>query len=143
VRSENREALMEAFWKGDEEAFTRLLSELLLEAISYYDRREDFYHAFLTGLFSAFSYKAASNRENGLGRSDITVECEATSFAAIIEVKVAKSERGMPSMTDKALRQVAAKCYSTPFKHCKNILHWGIAFFRKSCLAKASWERRE
>lgn len=39
-----------------------------------HDYREDFYHAFLAGVFMGTGYIVKSNREHGDGRSDVTVQ---------------------------------------------------------------------
>ena len=38
-----------------------------------YDYREDFYHAFLAGIFTGAGYMVDSNKEHGKGRSDVVV----------------------------------------------------------------------
>ena len=43
----NRKALFEAVWTGNAETVTKEMTRLLRKTISYYDYREDFYHAFL------------------------------------------------------------------------------------------------
>ena len=52
ARSWNRHALFTAVWDGDSEAMTREMNTLLRMTISYHDYREDFYHAFLAGIFT-------------------------------------------------------------------------------------------
>lgn len=39
-----------------------------------YDYQEDFYHAFLAGIFNGAGYMVESNREHGEGRSDVVVK---------------------------------------------------------------------
>lgn len=69
----NRTALFEAVWNGDCERITKEMSTLLRRTISYHDYREDFYHAFLTGIFTGAGYQVHSNKEHGEGRSDVVV----------------------------------------------------------------------
>lgn len=69
----NREQLFTAVWNGDEQRITEKLNKLLRRTISYHDYREDFYHAFLAGIFTGAGYMVESNREHGQGRSDIVI----------------------------------------------------------------------
>ena len=41
---------------------------MLWNTISYHDYKEDFYHAFLTGIFMGAGEQIESNKEHGLGR---------------------------------------------------------------------------
>ncbi len=52
ARNWNREALFHAVWNADSETVTHEMSKLLRKTISYHDYREDFYHAFLAGIFT-------------------------------------------------------------------------------------------
>lgn len=74
ARDGSREEFFTALWDGNAEKLTEIISDLLFDTISYYDYRESFYHAFLTGLLSNAGYAVESNYENGLGCSDITVK---------------------------------------------------------------------
>ena len=44
----DRRPLFDAFWNGDADKLSRLVSRILLNTISYHDYKEDFYRAFLT-----------------------------------------------------------------------------------------------
>ena len=66
-----QKALMEALWSGEEETASRIMSDLLWDTISYMDYHENYYHAFLAGLFVGRGYETSSNRESGLGRPDL------------------------------------------------------------------------
>ena len=70
ARQADRKPLFSALWNGDERRATEEISRLLRKTISYHDYREDFYHAFLTGIFAGAGYMVESNREHGEGRSD-------------------------------------------------------------------------
>ena len=56
----NKNALFEAVWRGDCEKITREVSTLLRRTISYHDYGEDFYHAFLSGIFAGAGYQVDS-----------------------------------------------------------------------------------
>ena len=47
----DRRKLFEAVWSGDVETLTKEMNTLLRTTISYHDYGEDFYHAFLAGVF--------------------------------------------------------------------------------------------
>ena len=63
-----------AVWERDEEKLTEEMTKLLRKTISYHDYKEDFYHAFLAGIFAGAGYIVKSNREHGDGRSDVVVQ---------------------------------------------------------------------
>ena len=48
----NRSALFDAVWKGNIQELQGELNRLLRRTISYHDYKEDFYHAFLAGIFA-------------------------------------------------------------------------------------------
>ena len=52
ARKWNRNCLFAAVWNGDSEQITKEMNALLRRTISYHDYREDFYHAFLAGIFT-------------------------------------------------------------------------------------------
>ena len=60
----NRNALFDAVWNGDSEGITKEMNALLRRTISYHDYREDFYHAFLAGIFTGAGYMGDSNKEH-------------------------------------------------------------------------------
>ena len=65
-------SLMDSLWNGDTETASDVLSDLLWQTISYMDYHEDYYHAFLSGIFvGRGGYIVHSNKERGLGRPDI------------------------------------------------------------------------
>ena len=76
----NRNVLFDAVWKGDGDGITREMNALLRRTISYHDYREDFYHAFLAGIFTGAGYMVDSNKEHGESRSDHPCEQQQTSF---------------------------------------------------------------
>lgn len=52
----DRKELFHAVWNGDTEGLTREMNKLLRRTISYHDYKEDFYHAFLAGIFTGAGY---------------------------------------------------------------------------------------
>ena len=133
----NREALFDAVWSGDSESITREMSTLLRRTISYHDYREDFYHAFLSGIFTDAGYQVQSNKEHGEGRSDIVVCDSLNGRVAIFEAKRTKVLKDLETECDKALRQIDERMYAKDFEDAYDqVLCYGIAFFKKRCMVK-------
>ena len=59
--------MFDAVWNGDSERITKEMNSLLRRTISYHDYKEDFYHAFLAGIFTGAGYMVDSNKEHGEG----------------------------------------------------------------------------
>lgn len=92
---------------------------MLRKTISYHDYREDFYHAFLAGIFTGAGYHVESNREHGEGRSDVVVYDE------------------MEMGCEKALEQINERMYTSEYEEeYDKIQCYGICFFKKRCLIK-------
>ncbi len=137
-RESNREELFQALWNGDAEKLTILLSDLLFDTISYYDYRESFYHAFLTGLVSGAGYQVESNYENGLGRSDLVIKDRRNRRAAVIEAKWTDSEKKLERECENALQQIEDMQYAKKVERSgyRQVHSLGIAFYQKQCLVK-------
>lgn len=102
---EQQKALMKALWDGDEDKASEILSDMLWNTISYMDYHEDYYHAFLAGIFvGRGGYAVKSNRERGLGRPDLDLRDKRNRRAIIIETKKADSEERMEYWCREALR---------------------------------------
>lgn len=133
----NREALFDAVWSGDSESITREMSTLLRRTISYHDYREDFYHAFLSGIFTGAGYQVQSNKEHGEGRSDIVVCDSLNGRVAIFEAKRITLLKDLETECDKTLRQIDERMYAKDFEDAYDqVLCYGIAFFKKRCMVK-------
>ena len=90
ARVTNRKDLFDAVWNKDADKATKEISTLLRMTISYYDYRENFYHAFLAGIFAGAGYSVESNREHGEGRSDIVIYNDVTGQVAVFEAKYSR-----------------------------------------------------
>ena len=133
----NRNHLFAAVWKGDSEAVTKEMTALLRRTISYHDYREDFYHAFLAGIFTGAGYMVDSNKEHGEGRSDIVVYDPVNSRVAVFEAKYAKTMEKMEAECERALSQINDRMYTKEYEEdYDHILCYGISFFRKRCMVK-------
>ena len=137
ARSWNRNALFHAVWTANIETITQEMNKLLRKTISYHDYREDFYHAFLAGIFTGAGYMVESNKEHGEGRSDIVVHDAASGRIAIFEAKYSRELNRMDADCNAALQQINDKMYADEYADdYDDILCYGISFFKKRCLVK-------
>ncbi|HAG68645.1 MAG TPA: hypothetical protein DCL38_01570 [Lachnospiraceae bacterium] len=128
--------MMEAFWNQDTEEAGRIVSELLWKTISYNDYHEDYYHAFLAGIFVGRGYEVESNKEKGLGRPDILLKDEDNRRAIIIEAKKSDKETDLDKDCDEAIDQIIAEKYGEGLYGYEQILCYGVAFFQKQAKVK-------
>ena len=144
ARKENRTALFDAVWSGDIETLTEEMNELLRKTISYHDYKEDFYHAFLAGIFTGAGYSVDSNRERGEGRSDVVVRNSSKGRVALFEAKYAKTLDSLEASCEAALQQIEDRQYAKDFADdYDDILCYGIAFYKKRCLVKKNNENHD
>ena len=144
ARKENRTALFDAVWSGDIETLTEEMNELLRKTISYHDYKENFYHAFLAGIFTGAGYSVDSNRERGEGRSDVVVRNSSKGRVALFEAKYAKTLDGLEASCEAALQQIEDRQYAKDFADdYDDILCYGIAFYKKRCLVKKNNENHD
>lgn len=133
----NRSALFDAVWSGDSEGITKEMNALLRRTISYHDYREDFYHAFLAGIFTGAGYMVDSNKEHGEGRSDVVVYDPVNARVAIFEAKYTKTMENLERECNMALQQIDDRMYAAEYEDdYDQILCYGISFFRKRCMVK-------
>ncbi|MDE6219832.1 MAG: ATP-binding protein [Lachnospiraceae bacterium] len=130
--------LIHALWESDVEEAARLISDLLWYTISYNDYHEDYYHAFLAGIFVGRGYHVESNKEKGLGRPDIVLKDRRNRRAIIIEAKKSKKESDMDKDCDRAISQIITEKYAEGLYGYTQILCYGIAFFQKQAKVKKS-----
>ena len=138
VKESNRKTLFKAIWEEDTEALSKEISSYLRQTISTYDFQENFYHAFLAGLFSGAGYTVKSNRESGEGRPDIILLDKKAGTAAIFELKRAETLESMETSADDAIRQLRTREYGNDLVDYDRILGFGISFYRKRALVKAA-----
>lgn len=131
--------LMTALWNGEEEKAGDILSDLLWNTISYMDYSEDYYHAFLTGVFvGRGGYSVQSNKEQGLGRPDIDLRDRKNRRAVIIEAKRSESESRMEYWCRNALDQIEREGYARgrTFDGYQTVLCYGISFYQKKAMVR-------
>lgn len=137
IKAAERSEMFTAWWNGNEKAVTEAVSIILNDVISYYDYNENYYHAFMAGLFSGAGYLLSSNDENGIGRSDVIVKDRKTRKVIIIEIKHSHSEDQMEKDCQKALQQIDLKKYASKYLNgYKTVQCYGAAFFQKKCLIR-------
>ena len=138
ARVTNRKDLFDAVWNKDADKATKEISTLLRMTISYYDYRENFYHAFLVGIFAGVGYSVELNREHGEGRSDIVIYNDVTGQVAVFEAKYSRKLEDLEKDCQKALDQINTKMYAKEFEDAyEEVLCYGIAFYKKRCLVKS------
>lgn len=137
ARESNRKALFDAVWNSDEDTLTKEISSLLRKTISYHDYREDFYHAFLAGIFAGAGYPVESNKEHGEGRSDIVIFDDESGKVVVFEAKYSRKLEDLERDCQKALDQINTKMYAKEFEDTYDeVICYGIAFYKKRCLVK-------
>lgn len=132
-----KKALFRAVWERDEEKLTEEMTKLLRKTISYHDYKEDFYHAFLAGIFAGAGYIVKSNREHGDGRSDVVVQDYDGNRIAVFEVKYSRRLEDLPYDCERAIKQIDVRRYGEEFaEDYSTVICYGIAFYRKRCMVK-------
>ena len=133
----NLTTLFDAMWSGDAETLTAEINKLLYKTISYHDYKEDFYHAFLTGILAGSGCAVESNREHGEGRSDIVMYHPDRPQVVLFEAKYAKTLNGLEESCAAALQQIEDRQYAKEFEEdYDSVLCYGIAFYKKRCLVR-------
>ena len=128
--------LMNALWERNAETASTLFSDFLWDTISYNDYHEDYYHAFLTGIFVGRGYSVNSNKERGLGRPDIDLRDRKKRRCIIIEAKHSESEKQMEHDCDQAIKQLRENQYALRLNGYTTVLRYGIAFYQKQAMIK-------
>ena len=135
VNTDEQKVMMDALWSGDEDAASKAVSDLLFQTISYNDYHEDYYHAFLAGIFVGMGYEVESNKERGFGRPDIKLIDWKNRRALIIEAKKSKQKEQMERDCTEALDQITKQEYAANMDGLE-VFCYGVAFYKKSALVK-------
>ena len=144
-QGENKAKLIaNALFDGDSTKAKKLITNLLISYVSIRDfatksKKENFYHGFLSGVFSNCSdfisdYK--SNSESGDGYADLIFKNKDGDTAVILELKASKSDDDFEQDTNEALLQIEKKKYYEPFVkkvNIETIYCYGISFYNKQC----------
>ncbi len=134
IEISDRSELFGALWRRDAKSLQKQIHNVLLDAISYYDYHENYYHALLVGLLYDKELLVRSNREAGEGRSDITIEDARGNRATIIEVKHSQSYGNLEADSERAVLQIEETQYAWPYlQRDYTVIACGIAFAGKDC----------
>ncbi|MDO5151398.1 MAG: PD-(D/E)XK nuclease domain-containing protein, partial [Oscillospiraceae bacterium] len=140
VKKERTPELLGFFLDEKPEEAQKEINRWLRKSISFHDCLENFYHGFLLGAITGSDeYEIKSNRENGNGRTDITIcEFQTRETAVIIEVKIAGTFKELSDRCDAALEQIRTKKYAEQLTDdCyQKVMSYGIAFYGKTCRVK-------
>ncbi len=114
VTIENYEDFIQSFLSDDKKYIENYLNQKLL-SVSYYDNYESFYHGYSLGLFSILltsnNFIVKSNRETGLGRSDVLIEKVDRTVGVVVEFKLSESESDMETLAREAKEQIKEREY--------------------------------
>ena len=135
--------LSKAILDKDETILARQLNIVMGRMISILDTKapddmkENFYHGLLLRLLRGSNpeWLIRSNRESGVGFSDILIKPENPDLGIVIEVKYAKEFKKLDAACDAVMAQIKEKRYDETLRdegRC-DILAYGIAFCRKRC----------
>lgn len=137
IKQKDLSGIYKALLQKDTQLLEKELSKNLMETISFYDYREDYYHGFLGGLLKMMEgYTIKSNRESGLGRSDLLLlSAPYDGIAIIVEIKVADTYAQLNKKAESALDQIEQKQYDEELKleGYHEFIKYGISFYKKLC----------
>lgn len=140
IEKKDFSVLYKSILEENTEKIEEILSENLMETISFYDYQESFYHGFLAGILKNMgNYIVLSNRESGNRRPDIVMKYPSVRGKAIIfELKVAGTYAELERCCEQALRQIEEQRYeeSLQMEGYQNIIKYGVAFYKKECMVK-------
>ena len=142
IKAKDLSKIYTSIINGDAKTFEDELGRLLRETISFIDAYENFYHGFVLGvLANMHDYIIKSNREGGSGRSDVFIKSASLrGIAIVIEFKVSKNLDELEEKAKEAIKQIEDKKYDMELKEegYRNIIKYGIAFYRKECAIEIS-----
>ena len=137
MRETNRKPLMDALWDGEDGKASSILTDLLFQTISYHNYKEDFYQAFLVGIFLGLGFAVESDKEHGSGRPDVVVKDNRNRRVMILETKISERRSDMEKDCQEAVSQIVTRQYARDFL-CgyKQMVCYGVSFFKKECMVK-------
>ena len=141
VTIENYEDFIQSFLSDDKKYIENYLNQKLL-SVSYYDNYESFYHGYSLGLFSILltsnNFIVKSNRETGLGRSDVLIEKVDRTVGVVVEFKLSESESDMETLAREAKEQIKEREYykELVLDEVKDIKEIVIVFNGKKAIVK-------
>ena len=138
IGKQDLSGLVKAFEDGDCETASDIITGQLMDTISFYDYKEDYYHGFIAGLLRYnSSYIIKSNRESGNGKYDLTLKTKRIrkGRAIILEFKVTDSINKLEKGCMEALEQIEKLHYDNDIieEGYTDILKYGLCFYKKEC----------
>ncbi|MFQ6792670.1 MAG: AAA family ATPase [Thomasclavelia sp.] len=136
-QKEREGSFVEALIDGNVSLANRLLQDVLIQSISYYDNYESFYHGFMVGFLNADGYDVRSNRESGDGRFDLAMlPYSILETAIVIECKHSNSIKELRKDSAKASEQIINQKYIEGLEDegYENVIGYGISFYKKQCI---------
>ncbi len=139
IEKQDLSGLVKAFEEGDCETASDIITEQLMDTISFYDYKEDYYHGFVAGLLKHNGkYLIKSNRESGLGRYDLVLKTKRIrkGRAIILEFKITDNINGLEKGCIDALEQIEKLHYDNDVieEGYTDILKYGLCFYKKECM---------
>ena len=138
----NISSMKGALESRDINTIVRILEDVVLNAMSFYDTNKKFenpYQTLLAGFFYALNdyYEMKSNPETGYGRADIILKPRNKKWAGyVFELKRAKT-KDIQKEAEKAFKQIEEKKYDTLLinEGIKEIIKIGLVFDGKKAVA--------
>lgn len=131
IQNSDLEQMFKSLMKQELDTFMELYSRIVLECTSYYDSLENAYHMLFLGMCVSLRglYRVTSNRESGLGRSDITLEAKRKEDVHVI-VEFKQGEE-IEALKEEALKQILDHKYYAGLTG--QVLCIGLAHNKKQC----------
>ena len=149
IGNQDYDNLIKSLLNADLQLFNRLLSNYILESLSYFNlpkktkEVERIYQAFLLGILVSLrkEYEITSEKESGYGRYDIAiVPKDKTKRAIIMELKAIDdfNEETTEQALDSALKQINDRQYEVALRQqgCTEILKLAVTFDGKRVWTK-------
>jgi hypothetical protein len=114
-----------------------VFEDILLRNASSHDvgkGHENPYHTLLLGMMVWLqdeAYRVGSNVEAGHGRLDLALIPVAAGTGVVLELKSARSEKGLDKAVNAAIEQVRGKEYTSAFPSGCRVVVYGVAAFGK------------
>ena len=143
LQKQDLSRFVQALWDGNAEAVQNTLTDFLYDTISYFDSAENYYHGFMSGLLRGAGLNVKSNREHGLGRSDLLIEDGRRRRALIIELKIAPEYEELEAKAEEGLKQIEERRYEAGLgPQIRKVVSYGIAFWKKESFVKVKESAR-
>ncbi len=147
LKTVTHDYMVNALLDGKTEMFSKMLSDFVMNSMSFYEFAEDepekSYHIFFMGLlaFLENTYAIRSNRESGTGRFDIMlIPSDKTKFGIVLEFKKSDSNKkaAFNRAINDAFKQVEASHYVSELhaQSVTKIITYAIAFRGKELVIK-------